>query len=143
MAVESNQMKPPPHFEELPHTADWAMCVTAPDLAGLFAESARGMNTLAGIILAPGPKTLRTLSLSAPDVESLLVAFLSELVYSAEQERLAFDEFDITVEGKLLNAEISGAPILSINKSIKAVTYHNLHILQTAQGYEVEIVFDV
>jgi SHS2 domain-containing protein len=119
------------------------MRVTAPDLAGLFAESARGMNSLAGIKIAPGPKTRRTLGLSAPDVESLLVAFLSDLVYFAEQEHLAFDGFDIKVEGKTLNAEISGAPILSLNKSIKAVTYHNLQIQQTARGYEVEIVFDV
>jgi SHS2 domain-containing protein len=140
-----------PRFEELPHTADWAMRVTAPDLAGLFAESARGMNALAGVKLALSeaegfasvPKTHRTLNLSAPDTEGLLVAFLSELVYSAEQERLAFDELDIKVEGKTLKAEMSGAPILSLNKSIKAVTYHNLHIRQTARGYEVEIVFDV
>jgi SHS2 domain-containing protein len=140
-----------PHFEELPHTADWAMRVTAPDLVSLFAESARGMNALAGVKLAmseaeelaPGPKTHRTLSLSAPDIESLLVTFLSELVYSAEQEHLAFDGFDIKVEGNTLKGEISGAPIVSINKSIKAVTYHNLHIQRTAHGYEVEIVFDV
>jgi SHS2 domain-containing protein len=136
-------MNPLAHFEELPHTADWAMRVTAPDLAGLFAEAARGMNTLAGVKFTPGPKTRRTLSLSAPDVESLLVAFLSELVYSAEQEHLAFNDFEIQVNGQTLQASMDGSPIVSINKAIKAVTYHNLHIRQTARGYEVEIVFDV
>jgi len=136
-------MNVPPHFEELPHTADWAMRVTAPDLASLFAESARGMNALTGVKFTPGPKTHRTLSLSAPDLEALLVAFLSELVYSAEQEHLAFNDFEIQVNGQTLQASMDGSLIVSINKAIKAVTYHNLHIRQTARGYEVEIVFDV
>jgi SHS2 domain-containing protein len=136
-----------PRFEELPHTADWAMRVTAPDLAGLFAEAARGMNALTGAQPADGPATHRTVNLSASDAESLLVAFLSELVYAAEQERLTFTSFHVeTLErenGRDLKVEMDGAPLAAINKSIKAVTYHNLKVRQTGGGYEVEIVFDV
>jgi len=134
-------------FEEIAHTADWALRVWADDLERLFAEAAQGMNALSGARLARGPRTRRTLSLSAPDAESLLVAFLSELVYAAEQEQLAFTSFQVRTlersDGWTLEAEMEGAPILSINKSIKAVTYHNLQTRQTARGYEVEIVFDV
>jgi len=54
-----------------------------------------------------------------------------------------FDEFDVQVEGTKLKVEMSGAPILSLTKAIKAVTYHNLQVRPTARGYEVEIVFDV
>ena len=39
----------------------------------------------------------RTFEGRRPDVESLLVAFLSELVYYQEQENLAFDTFDLRV----------------------------------------------
>ena len=92
---------------------------------------------------AEGPKVKRTFETEAPDAESLLVAFLSELVYAVEQEHLIFDEFDVQVEGMKLKVEMSGAPILSLTKAIKAVTYHNLQIQPTARGYEVEIVFDV
>jgi SHS2 domain-containing protein len=130
-------------FEEIAHTADWAMRVRAESLTQLFVESARGMNALSGAKLAPAPCTQRSLTLSAPDDESLLVAFLSELVYAAEQENLVFDEFKIQIQGETLKVEMSGVPIVSIHKSIKAVTYHNLQIRQTAEGYEVEIVFDV
>jgi SHS2 domain-containing protein len=130
-------------FEELAHTADWALRVRAADLPELFAESARGMNALTGAKQAPGPHTHRTVNLSAPDAESLLVAFLSELVYAAEQENLMFDEFKIQIEGQTFKAEMDGAPIASINKSIKAVTYHNLKIREIEGGFEVEIVFDV
>ncbi|HEX7542333.1 MAG TPA: archease [Anaerolineales bacterium] len=135
-------------FEELSHTADWSLRVWAADLAHLFVETARGMNALAGIKLAEKPRVRHTFSASAPDTESLLVSFLSELVYHTEQDNLAFDDFDLSIDledgqpGRL-SAILRGAPILSLDKAIKAVTYHNLQIQQTARGYEIEIVFDV
>jgi len=130
-------------FEEIPHTADWSLRVWAMDLPVLFIEAARGMVAIAGTRLAEGPRTSRTIVSIAPDHESLLVSFLSELLYIGEQEKLAFDEFKIKIEAERLSAEVVGAPILSIDKIIKAVTYHNLQIRQTSKGYEVEIVFDV
>jgi len=130
-------------FEEKAHTADWALRVWAKSLPALFAEAARGMYALSGANQAEGPKVKRTFQAEALDAESLLVAFLSELVYAVEQEHLIFDEFDVQVEGIKLKVEMSGAPILSLTKAIKAATYHNLQIQQTARGYEVEIVFDV
>ena len=130
-------------FEEIQHTADWSLRIWATDLPELFAESARGMNALSGTRLSPAPKISRTIELDAPDSESLLVSFLSELVYFGEQEKLAFDEFTIRLAKNRLTAKIAGGSILSIDKAIKAVTYHNLQILETPNGFEVEIVFDV
>jgi len=130
-------------YEEIQHTADWSLRVWASDLPELFAEAARGMNMLTGARRVTGPRTQHTYDASAADVESLLVSFLSELVYLAEQEGVAFDEFDISVEGRKLKVMMKGAPLVSADKTIKAVTYHNLHIRQTERGYETEIVFDV
>jgi SHS2 domain-containing protein len=130
-------------FEELPHTADWALRVWAPDLPALFTEAALGMNTLSGAKPAPGPIVRRAFADDAPDLESLLVLFLSELVYAAEQEHLIFTEFEIKLNGLELSVNMTGASLLSLNKSIKAVTYHNLQIRPTTSGFSVDIVFDV
>ena len=130
-------------FEELPHTADWALRAWAGNLPLLFAETARGMNALSGAQPAPGPRISRTFEAEALDMESLLVMFLSELVYAAEQEDLVFDAFEIELKGNELKVSMSGAPLLTLNKSIKAVTYHNLEIRNTVRGFELEIVFDV
>jgi SHS2 domain-containing protein len=135
-------------FEELTHTADWSLRVWAPDLNQLFTESARGMYALAGIRLAEKPRVRRLISLSSPDVESLLVSFLSELVYISEQDRLAFDQINLSLDLETgsachMSSILRGAPILSLDKAIKAVTYHNLKIQQSTRGYESEIVFDV
>jgi protein archease len=130
-------------FEELSHTADWAIRVWARSLPELFVEAASGMNTLSGLRPTSSPRVSRTFEAKAPDVESLLVAFLSELVWAVEQEKLVFDAFNVVLKGSKLKVIMLGAPILSINKSIKAVTYHNLQITKTDLGFQVEIVFDV
>ena len=138
-------------FEEVPHTADWSIRVWAQDLTGLLAESARGMYWLCGAELVPSnvegfvdqPRIKHTFETEGPDGESLLVAFLTELVYYAEQENLGFDDFDIQIKNGRLKVEMGGAPLKSLDKAIKAVTWHNLKINKTTSGLEVEIVFDV
>ncbi|MDI6768723.1 MAG: archease [Anaerolineales bacterium] len=134
-------------FEEIAHTADCALRVWADDLEGLFVEAARGMNALSGARLAASQRTSRTFETEGADAESLLVTFLSELLYYAEQENLAFDHFNVQTfkrsNVQALKVEMDGAPLESLIKAIKAVTYHNLQIRPTARGCEVEIVFDV
>jgi SHS2 domain-containing protein len=130
-------------YEEIPHTADWSIRVWARNLEELLVESAQGMYWLAGAELAEEPRIKKTFEAEESDGESLLVAFLSELVYYAEQENLGFDDFDIQIKNGRLKAELEGAPLKSLSKAIKAVTWHNLNINKTARGLEVEIVFDV
>lgn len=130
-------------FLEIPHTADWALRVWADDLAGLLAEAARAMNSLAGVVLASGARVRRRIDLEGQDAEGLLVSFLSELIYIQEQEGLSFVQFEIQVSGSRLSGELVGGKIASLDKPIKAVTWHNLRIGRTPRGLEVEIVFDV
>ncbi|MBC8334346.1 MAG: archease [Anaerolineales bacterium] len=131
-------------FEEISHTADWSLRVWADDLAGLLTESARGMYALANAEPAESPRVKREISLDAVDAESLLVAFLEELLYLAESENLIFNPIGkMKIDGYQLKVELEGGAITSIDKEIKAVTFHNLKIRQSARGLEVEIVFDV
>ena len=132
-------------FEEISHTADWSLRVWAEDLVGLLTESARGMYALANAEgLDEGPRVRRELSLEAVDAESLLVAFLEELLYLSESEGLIFDKFiGLKVESSKLQVMMEGGALRSIEKEIKAVTFHNLQIRESERGLEVEIVFDV
>jgi len=130
-------------YREVEHTADWELRVWAPDLGGLLEQAAQGMYTLAGAHLKDGPRVARKLELPLRDPESLLVKFLTELLYYGEQEGLAFDQFELSLEGDLLHARLGGAPLARLNKEIKAVTYHNLAVVKTERGLEASIVFDV
>jgi len=130
-------------FRENAHTADWELEVWAPDLPALFEQAARGMYYLSGVRLQETPRQERMLELSAIDHESLLVAFLEELLYLQGVEGLAFDTFEIEIQDGHLRARLQGAPLAGLGKEIKAVTYHKLNIRPSQRGYEVTIVFDV
>ena len=130
-------------FEEISHTADWSARIWAEDLPSLFIEAARAMNSLSGTLTGNGSRVKRTFEIEAPDAESLLVAFLSELLYYQEQENLAFDRFDLRLANQWLKVEMEGTELSSSDKAIKAVTYHNLKIAKTNEGFETTIVFDV
>ncbi len=130
-------------FRELDHTADWALRVWAPDLPAMLRQAAIGMFQLSGVELKPQPRVQREFSLQAQDPESLLVSFLSELLYYGEREGLGFDDFDVRISGHSLTARVSGAPFAERKKEIKAVTYNDLVIKSIPEGLETEIVFDV
>lgn len=130
-------------YLELQHTADRAVRVWAPDYPTLLIQSARAMFEVMGILLDQDQKVERVVELAACDDESLLVAFLSELLFLQETENLAFDNVLLNVSGYKLQAQLGGAKIKDQAEEIKAVTYHNLSINKSSHGLEVSIVFDV
>jgi len=137
------EKRPQSGYEELDHTADWAMRVWAADPATLFAACVRGMYALSGIEVGAGERVQRRIAMEAPDRETLLVDFLSELLFLAEEDGLAFDQLEIELNGTKLVAQLSGGPVAAIRKEIKAVTYHGMSIKQAGGEYSVEVVFDV
>jgi SHS2 domain-containing protein len=130
-------------FLELAHTADWALKVWAPDLARLLETAAHGMHVLMEIQLAQQTRVSLPLEIEAYDGESLLVAFLSELLFLGEDQGLAFDRFDLEIQEFRLRGMLHGAPLESQRKEIKAVTYHELEIVPRDGRLEATIVFDV
>jgi len=130
-------------FEEIAHTADCELKVWAPDLPGLMEQAALGMYQLMGVRLKNRTRKQRILKIQAPDAEGLLVSFLSELLYLSDMEGIAFQQFAFTFQTGEMMAKLEGASILSSEKEIKAVTYHNLNIQETRSGLGVCIVFDV
>ena len=135
----------PVDFEEVEHTADWALRVRGHDLRELLVNAARGMSHLLVSDLETVPTDVeRRLELDAFDAESLLVEWLSELAYWAEAESLVFREFDLRrVTSHHLEALVRGGQASGLQRHIKAVTYHNLEILEREDGLEATVVFDV
>ncbi len=132
------------NFEEIEHTADWAYRVKGKNLAELFIQASLGLYSLVGMQLAPGPQTTRSIQLQALDRESLLVAWLNELLYLHESESLGFEQIAIQhLDETTIQATVTGAPTQQWLKDIKAVTYHNLAIRETELGLEVTLVLDV
>jgi protein archease len=137
-------MQPVFGFREITHIADCELEVWAPDLPTLLEQAARGMYALSGLRLQTGLTQSHSIAMHADDAESLLVRFLTELLWVEQKRGLGFEEFSIHVEHECdLRAELRGSKILSLEKEIKAVTYHNLAVQSTPAGLHVNIVFDV
>jgi len=130
-------------FREVEHTADWELEVWAPTLPALLVQAAHGMYTLSGTKLKETPREMREFVLHFLDLESLLVSFLSKLLYYGETQELGFDDFLLEMKDDMLEAVLYGAPIAWQSKEIKAVTYHNLKVIKTFEGFRTRIVLDV
>ncbi len=148
--AEKRSMKKSEHplpapFEEVDHTADNALKIVGSNLAELLINGARGMNSLMTIgSESDAPSEEKNVELEAVDSESLLVEWLSELAFWAETDSLVFDDFELRrVSPTRLTATIRGRRVDRIEKHIKAVTYHNLKIVPTAEGLKAVVVFDV
>jgi len=133
----------PAGFLELSHTADRALRVWAPTMDELFSQAASGMYKLMGVLCDDPGQYYRNISISAGDQEGLLVAFLAELLYLLERDRLLFNEFVFSQEEGILQIKMSGHPAIQNYNEIKAVTYHKIEIQQKMGIYEVIIVFDI
>lgn len=135
-------------YEQFPHTADIGVRVFGKDLKELFANAAFAMFDLIADLEGMTGKTVETVKLEAADNESLLVAWLDELLYIFYTKQLIFYKFTIDElsEGKL-RATAVGRPVAAnrnrLKTEIKAATYSDLKIKKTAEGYSVEVIFDV
>ncbi len=133
-----------PAFEEIEHTADWALRVRGQNLTDLFRNAALGMLSLLDIESVPGNSESRFFELKAEDTETLLVSWLEELLYPLEVENAAVVDFQVDVlEKAQLKATIELKKIASIKKEIKAVTFNELDIRPVDSGYETIVVYDV
>lgn len=133
-----------PDYEEVDHTADWAVRVRGKTTSELLVHAAEAVLDLTGTRLAPGPSRQRTISLDAPDRETLLVVWLEDLLHAMEIRRVGFVQMNLrAVAGWHLQGDVMEAPVLSIERPIKAVTFHQLAILDAPGGLETQLVFDV
>lgn len=130
-------------FREKEHTADWALEVWAPDLEGLFVQAAQGMMALAGVRLDSSQPAQETLEMAGRDYEELLVLFLGELLYLAESKGVGFNQIELKFAALGLAARLRGGRIASQEKEIKAVTFHNLEIIEEGSTFRTTIIFDV
>jgi protein archease len=135
-------------FEVFAVTADKGIRAWGRDLPEVFVNAARGMWSL--MVEAGSARADRMLPIrvEANDRETLLVAWLNELLYLHEVEEFVAATFAITyLSDTMLEAEVWGE---SMDRSrhvlvghVKAATYHLLRVLSKVRGWEAEVVVDV
>ena len=135
-------------YEYIDHTADVGIKAYGKTLSEAFQNAAKGMFNIITDNSEIENIGQYDITLSADDLEQLLVDWLSELLYLHSTKNLVFGFFKIELDekNKKLSAKIFGEKLnMSKHKAgaeIKAVTYHMLEV-KNKKPYYVKVLFDI
>jgi len=130
-------------YEEVDHTADIALRVWGEDFPALLRQAAYGLYHLMGIATVTGGCMDKVFTIPQDTNETILVDFLAELLYLAEEEGLALDGFLFEKGDNDISVRATGRVISAQERHIKAVTFHDLTVESTTKGVTATITFDV
>lgn len=133
-------------YRFIDHPSDVGMSVSGVTLAELFINAAKGMLS---VISEPAQKRKnlsKKMHLEEDSPEELLHSYLSEILWFIFNERffpinivipqINENTLDVTFEGMRLSDE-------EINCEVKAVTYHQLKIINNGKTWSTKLIFDV
>lgn len=135
-------------YELIDHTADVGVKAYGANLSEAFEHAAKAMFD----IITDNSEIENTgqyeIILEAPDLEQLLVDWLSELLFLNSANNLVFGFFKVELDEKKksLNARVFGEKFTlskhKIGAEVKAVTYHMLEV-KKKKPYHVQVLFDI
>ncbi len=132
-------------YEETEHTADVGIRAYGSTLNELFANAAEGMFSLIADLESVKPVGEIEVRLAAEDVPTLLLRWLSELLFIHETQRLLLAAFEVQLDGTSLRGRARGETIdkrrHELKLVIKAVTRHRLTV-DPHKGI-AEVIFDI
>jgi len=134
-------------YELREHTADVAVEATGGTLGEAFAAVADGMAAAMCDDVPPGGDR-HDVSVTAESREALLFDYLDELIYERDvRSVLPVDNVGTVTEdgeGWHFEGRYRGVPFSSIvARDLKAVTYSEMDISPTEEGWHAYVVFDV
>lgn len=136
-------------FQYIDHTADRGVTASAPTLPKLFEAVAHATFALMADHPSTQPSIQRHWSLKADDLESLLVEWLRELLFSFEVDGLFWLDFRVEAVDEVtasLLATTYGVPVSAVRLHgaiVKAATYHGLEVRRTNGVWHATVIFDV
>ncbi|WP_350191760.1 archease [Gimesia sp.] len=88
-----------------------------------------------------------TLSVSGTELDYLLFDWLDELLFRFETSQLLFCEFDVQFHYEGITVSAQGETFQAdrhrLAHEVKAITYHQLSVQQTAEGWQARFIIDI
>lgn len=130
-------------FELVEHTADVAVRAYGKNLNEIFENAALGMfNVMTDTSSVKRIGEYR-IEVESADLESLMVDWLSELLYLFDTQDVFLSEFHVNVENHRLTASVKGEKMdrkrHPLKSDVKAATYHMLEI-DEEKGYALVLL---
>jgi SHS2 domain-containing protein len=133
-------------YELIEHTADVGVKAYGKTVAEAFEHAAEAM-----FDIITDESTIDSIGeydilLEAPDLEQLLVDWLSKLLFLNDAEDLVFGKFKVTITGNRLSAHVFGEKYNTkkhkMGVEIKAVTYHMVKVNEKDPIF-AQVLFDI
>lgn len=135
-------------FEVLEHPADIGFRAFGGTPAELFSNAAVALLAIAADLDRAAPRERYNIHAEGQDWESLLVNWLSEVLWLYDGRGIAFKEFQVAEIGpRSISATGLGEPRdpqrHPARLVVKAVTWHQLKVAETPQGWVAEVYLDI
>ena len=135
-------------YEWIDHTADIGVRAFGKNLEELFKNAAVGMFELIADLENVTPQFEKRVTLKEDRVEDLYLSWHQELLFRSSVDHAIYKEFsfqslteknlEATIRGELINFDKH-----QLKKEVKAVTYHELKVEKTREGWVGEVIFDI
>ena len=137
-----------PLYEFFDHTADIGIRARGATLAELFEQLARGLTALIAEDSVLQPREARAIRLSADDAESLLLAWLQELLFWFSTDRFLPVDYALEeVTPTSLRGTVRGErfdPVRHVQgREVKAITRHRLSVRREDSAWTGEVIVDI
>jgi SHS2 domain-containing protein len=141
----SDPMQP---FRTLEHTADVGFEAFGSTREEVFAHAACALMDLIVDLEMIKPIEEVTLQISGPDPESLMVNWLSEILFLQDAEGWLFRDFEIRdLQDDSLRALARGEKFErsrhQLKLLVKAITYHQLILEKNPRGWRAQVYVDI
>ena len=134
-------------FETFEHEADIGIRGFGNSIKEAFENAAVALYSVMVNIDAVNPREKRTLTVSAPDRELLLVEWLNTLLAISDIEHMIFSKFDVKIEGTTLTGVAWGETLdrdrHEPHVEVKGATYYLLSVREQDGKYTAQCVVDV
>ena len=130
-------------YVEVDHIADLAIRVWGQDFYTILARAAEGLYTIMGVMYDTTSQSEKEIIFENLNLENLLVDFLNEILYLGENNHLFLDSMRFVERNDAIVVKAKTHMIQHIEREIKAVTYHELEIIENEKGLETTITFDI
>ncbi|HET7100731.1 MAG TPA: archease [Terriglobia bacterium] len=135
-------------FRILEHTADVGFEAFGSTLPEAFENAARAMAHLVVDPAAARPVEETQIKVPGTDPPDLLVNWLSEILYRHDAERCLFHDFrvesiDDHAASGIARIETIDPARHRTNLMVKAITFHQLGLQQTAGGWRAQVYVDI
>lgn len=135
-------------FRILEHTADIGFEAFGRTREEAFSNAGCALQSIMVDLDAIASRDEMKIEVEGTDAKSLLVNWLSEILYRIDADGRLFHDFDVGIHGdRSLTAIAHGEPFdpgrHQVKLQVKAITYHQLALDETPAGWRAQVYVDI